>query len=54
MLNNGVLSINEVREKEGMNDTDGGNTHTVQINSIALDRLGAYSDKVSETESNGE
>ena len=54
MLNNGVLSINEVREKEGMNDTDGGNTHTVQINSIALDRLGAYSDKVSETESYGE
>ena len=54
MLNNGVLSINEVRGKEELNPTDGGDTHTVQINQIALDKLGAYSDKVSETESNGQ
>jgi len=54
MLNNGVLSINEVRGKEDMNPTSGGDTHVVQINQIALDKLGAYSDKVSETNNNGE
>jgi len=54
MLNNGVLNINEVRMRESMNPTAGGDTHVVQINQIALDRLGAYSDKVSETESNGQ
>jgi HK97 family phage portal protein len=47
MLNNGVLSINEVRGKEELNPTSGGDTHTVQVNQIALDRLGKYSDKVS-------
>lgn len=43
----GVMSINEVRAKEQMNPVDGGDVHTVQINQIALDRLGDYSDKVS-------
>lgn len=47
MLQNGVLNINEVREKEDMNPTEGGDTHVVQVNQIALDRLGAYSDKLS-------
>jgi HK97 family phage portal protein len=51
MLQNGVLNINEVREREDLNPTDGGDTHVVQVNQIALDRLGAYSDKL--TESNG-
>jgi len=51
MLQNGVLNINEVRQKEDMNPTDGGDTHVVQVNQIALDRLGAYSDKL--TENNG-
>lgn len=46
MLQNGVLNINEVREKEDMNPTEGGDTHVVQVNQIALDRLGAYSDKL--------
>jgi len=41
------MSINEVRAKEQMNPTEGGDVHTVQINQIALDRLGEYSDKVS-------
>ena len=54
MLNNGVLSINEVRGKEELNPTSGGDTHTVAVNQIALDRLGAYSDKVSETNNNGQ
>ena len=47
MLQSGVMSINEVRSIEQMNPVDGGDTHTVQINQIALDRLGEYSDKVS-------
>ena len=47
-LQAGWLSINEVRQREGLNPTGGGDTHTVQINQIALDRLGAFSDKVSE------
>jgi HK97 family phage portal protein len=51
MLQNGVLNINEVREREDLNPTSGGDTHVVQVNQIALDRLGAYSDKL--TESNG-
>jgi predicted RNA-binding protein with TRAM domain len=41
------MSINEVRGKESLNPVDGGDVHTVQINQIALDRLGEYSDKVS-------
>lgn len=46
-LQNGWMNINEVRKAENLNPVDGGETHTVQINSIALDRLGAYSDKIS-------
>ena len=41
------MSINEVRGKEQMNPVDGGDQHTIQINQIALDRLGEYSEKVS-------
>jgi len=47
MLQSGVMSINEVRGKEQMNPVDGGDQHTIQINQIALDRLGEYSAKVS-------
>ena len=47
MLQNGVMNINEVRGTEELNPVDGGDTHTVQVNQIALDRLGAYSDKIS-------
>jgi HK97 family phage portal protein len=47
MLQTGVMSINEVRAKENMNPVEGGDTHTVQVNQIALDRLGQYSDKIS-------
>jgi HK97 family phage portal protein len=43
----GALSINEVRMKEEMNPVSGGDVFTVQVNQIALDRLGAYSDKIS-------
>ncbi|MAO21287.1 MAG: hypothetical protein CMJ25_11100 [Phycisphaerae bacterium] len=54
LLNTGVISINEVRSRESMNPTEGGDIHTIGVNNIALDRLGAYSDKVSETENNGQ
>ncbi len=55
MLQAGVLSINEVRANEELNPVDGGDVHTVQVNQIALDRLGAYSDNVANnnTETNG-
>ena len=50
MLQSGVMSINEVRSKEQMNPVEGGDVHTVQVNQIALDRLGAFSDKMSESD----
>ena len=53
MLQNGVMNINEVRATEELNPTPGGDTHTVQVNQIALDRLGAYSDKIS-SDDNGQ
>jgi hypothetical protein len=46
MLQNGVMNINEVRATQELNPVAGGDTHTVQVNQIALDRLGAYSDKI--------
>jgi HK97 family phage portal protein len=51
LLQAGVLSINEVRMEEEMNPVDGGDVHTVQVNQIALDKLGAYSDAISKTDS---
>ena len=53
MLQNGVMNINEVRATEELNPTPGGDTHTVQVNQIALDRLGAYSDKIA-SDDNGQ
>ena len=53
MLNSGVLSINEVRAEEELNPVSGGDIHTVQVNQIALDKLEAYSDSISKSETNG-
>lgn len=53
MLQNGVLNINEVREKEDLNPTVGGDVHLVQVNQLALDRVGEYSDKISSNEGTG-
>lgn len=53
MLQNGVLSRNEVRAKERFNVIEGGDIHTVQVNQIALDRLPQYSDKISENATEG-
>lgn len=46
MLQNGVLNINEVRQKEDMNPTEGGDTHVVQVNQLALNKLQDYSEKL--------
>ncbi len=54
MLTQGVMSINEVRTAESMNPIEAGDVHTVQINQIALDRLGEYSDKISQDEPGGQ
>lgn len=47
MLQNGVMTINEVRAQEEMNPAAGADVHLVQVNQIALDRMAAYSDKIS-------
>jgi HK97 family phage portal protein len=53
MLQNGVMTINEVRAQEELNPAPGADAHLVQVNQIALDRMGAYSDKISSDDSNG-
>ena len=45
-LKNGVLSINDVREKEGLNPVDGGEIHLVQVNQIDLGMIDEYSKKL--------
>lgn len=50
MLQAGVYSRDEVRRRERYNPIDGGHIHTVQINQIALDKLEAYSEKISAPE----
>jgi len=42
----GAMSINEVRNRENMNPVEGGNTHFVQINQIALNQFDSYSESV--------
>jgi HK97 family phage portal protein len=46
MLQNGVLNINEVRAREELNPTEGGDTHVVQVNQLALNKLQDYSEKL--------
>ena len=53
MLQNGVLSINEVRQEEQLNPVTGGDVHCVQVNQIALDKLEAYSETISKSNDNG-
>jgi len=47
MLQNGVMTINEVRANEELNPAAGADVHLVQVNQIALDRMEDYSDKIS-------
>ena len=53
MIQAGVLSINEVRAEEEKNPIPGGDIHLVQINQIALDKVQAYSDSISNNNTNG-
>ena len=53
MLQAGVLSINECRAEEQLNPVEGGDVHTVQVNQIALDKLGAYSEAISKSNEDG-
>ena len=53
MLQNGVLSINEVRQEEQLNPVIGGDVHCVQVNQIALDKLQAYSESISKSNEDG-
>jgi HK97 family phage portal protein len=53
MLQNGVLSINEVRQEEQLNPVTGGDVHCVQVNQIALDKLQAYSESISKSNEDG-
>lgn len=53
MLQNGVLSINEVRQEEQLNPVEGGDVHCVQVNQIALDKLQAYSESISKSNEDG-
>lgn len=46
-LQSGWMSINEVRQREGMEPVEGGDEHTIQVNQYALSRLEAFSDKIS-------
>lgn len=46
LLQDGVLSINEVRSKEGLGPVDGGDNHHIQVNMIPLDRMQDYADSV--------
>jgi phage portal protein BeeE len=48
MLQDGVMSINEVRSREGLGPVDGGDSHHIQLNTLPLDRMQEYADKVTE------
>lgn len=48
MVRLGVLSINEVREKEEMNPAPNGDTRFVQVNQISLEEFDSYSRKLAD------
>ena len=49
MVQDGIMSINEVRAKEGLGPVDGGDAHHVQLNTLPLDRMQDYADSVTNT-----
>lgn len=53
MLQDGVMSINEVRSKEGLGPVDGGDEHHIQINTIPLNRMNDYADSITNSNDNG-
>lgn len=54
LLQDGVMSINEVRAKEGLGPVDGGDDHHLQLNMIPLDRMQSYADSVTKSNNNQE
>jgi HK97 family phage portal protein len=44
----GAITINEIRDFEGLNPVDGGNTAFVPLNALPLDRIGEYYDAIIE------
>lgn len=46
LLSDGVLSINEVRAREGLGSVDGGDEHHIQLNQIPLSKMGDYAESV--------
>ena len=52
MIGAGVMSINEVREKESMNPVEGGEQHMTQVNQVSLKEFAAYSEKISSENGN--
>ena len=52
-LQDGVMSINEVREREGLSPTEGGDSHHLQVNMIPLDRMQDYADSVTNNNTDG-
>lgn len=55
MLQDGVMSINEVRGREGLGPVNGGDEHHILMNSIPLSRMSDYADSVTNStpEDNG-
>lgn len=49
----GIMSINEARDMEDMNQVPGGSVHLVQVNQLSLDKMADYSAKISSNESTG-
>lgn len=48
LLSDGVLSINEVRRREGLESVDGGDNHHVQLNQIPLTAMDEYAKSIVE------
>lgn len=46
MLQDGVYSINEIREKEGYGPVEGGDAHHLQVNMIPLDKMDDFASSV--------
>lgn len=52
LLSDGVMSINEVRAKEGLGPVDGGDEHHLQVNQLPLSSMKDYANSI--TGNNGE
>ncbi len=50
LLNTGVMTINEVRQVEGLNPVEGGDTALVQMNQIPLNSMPGYAASVTDGE----